>query len=249
MAVRQEEWARLRALEVLGREYGRNETWVRGEWDDGADPAEARERLAALASDQREREQAVVPHPDGAVTGAAAVEYLTRVFFDRADVAATVQQSRLPIVHRGPASGALARTAGPRGTGGGSVDGLERVASREKRVVDGGRAGRAGGGRLGRGVTGLGPRRRGARFDRPDHPVRLAAVRAVLAGGHDGAPESGHAKPALVARGLGCEHERSSAGGRRATPSRTAAAAGGGSSISRSTTPGARFCACRWNAS
>ena len=64
--VRRGERARLRELEAIGLEFGRDADWIRGEWESGTDPAEARDRLAARASDQRERDNAIRPHPGGA---------------------------------------------------------------------------------------------------------------------------------------------------------------------------------------
>ena len=48
--VRRGERARLRELEAIGLEFGRDADWIRGEWESGTDPAEARDRLAARAS-------------------------------------------------------------------------------------------------------------------------------------------------------------------------------------------------------
>lgn len=68
-AVRQQERARLRELEALGAEFGRDDAWVRSAWEGGEDPAAVRERLASVAARQRDRDNAIRPHPDGAASG------------------------------------------------------------------------------------------------------------------------------------------------------------------------------------
>ena len=127
-SVRQVERERLRELEALGLEFGRDSDWVRGVWEGGDEPAVVRERLAAEAARQRDRADAIRidVHPDGPIRSERAAVQLVVEAWGRPDVAATLDVPEgARVAWSGEPRHVLARVAGIQATGGArSVVGL-----------------------------------------------------------------------------------------------------------------------------
>lgn len=119
-SVRQSERARFQELSAVRLEFGLGEDWLAHAVESGTDPAEARAQRDQIRAEDERREAAGAIHllPGGPVNGAAAVELMTRAYFARPDVAATIE---LPAGQRVQFAGlgrdSLARVAGVGGPG------------------------------------------------------------------------------------------------------------------------------------
>ena len=116
--IRQAERQRFQELSAVRAEFNLAESWLAAAVENGTDPAEARAQRETIRAEDERRAAAADVHllPGGPVDGAAAVELLTRSYFGRPDVAATVQTPRR-VEHAGRGRDALARVAGLGGQG------------------------------------------------------------------------------------------------------------------------------------
>ena len=119
-SIRQAERQRFQELSAVRAEFNLAESWLAAAVENGTDPAEARAQRDQIRAEDERRAAAGEVHllPGGPVGGAAAVELMTRAYFGRPDVAATVE---LPAGQRvqfaGRGRDALGRIAGVGGPG------------------------------------------------------------------------------------------------------------------------------------
>ena len=119
-SIRKAERQRFQELSAVRAEFNLAESWLAAAVENGTDPAEARAQRDQIRAEDERRAAAGEVHllPGGPVGGAAAVELMTRAYFGRPDVAATVE---LPAGQRvqfaGRGRDALGRIAGVGGPG------------------------------------------------------------------------------------------------------------------------------------